>query len=41
MLNKAFGGAEVRTPFAIPNATEFGFEVVGYHEGAHEIREDL
>jgi hypothetical protein len=41
VLKKAFGGAEVRTLLGVPNATEFGFEVVGSHEGAHEIREDL
>jgi len=37
----AFGGAEGRTPFGVANATGFGFEVVGCHERAHEIREDL
>ena len=34
-------GPRVVTPFGVANATEFGYEVVGCHERAHEIREDL
>src|SRR5262249_8865003 len=41
VLKNAFGGAQVRALIGVPNATEFGFEVVGYHKSAHEIREDL
>ena len=41
VLEEAFGGAEVGSRPGVANASEFRFEVVGWHGSALQIREDL